>query len=158
MFLTASLALLALSACAGDESPDPGREAVDVPVESPDPGPDAVDVPVRQIYDISPGPYEEGSYSYVRVEGLDGDELIEKRFTQEARKIGKLRFLSTMTLRLDPGSYRLVSFQRPCDGNCEVLDPPTDQCSREIVVVRGPVEATITVRPSEGCSVAIEQQ
>jgi hypothetical protein len=62
-----------------------------------------------------------------------------------------------MTLRLDPGSYRFVSFQRPCDGNCDILDPPTDKCSREIVVVRDrPVEATITVRPSEGCSVEVE--
>jgi hypothetical protein len=139
----ASLALLALSACAGDESPDPG--------------PDAVDLPVRQIYDMSQGGYFEGSYSYVRVENLDGDELIEKRFTEDAGKLDELRFLSTMTLRIDPGSYRLVSFQRPCSGDCGHLDPPTDECSREIVVVRGrPVEATITVRPGEGCAVEVE--
>jgi hypothetical protein len=139
----ASLALLALSACAGDESPDPG--------------PDAVDLPVRQIYDMSQGGYFEGSYSYVRVENLDGDELMEERFPQEGRKLGELRFLFAMTLRIDPGSYRLVSFQRPCSGDCGHLDPPTDECSREIVVVRGrPVEATITVRPGEGCSVEVE--
>jgi hypothetical protein len=139
----ASFALLALSACAGDESPDPG--------------PDAVDVPVRQIYDMSQGGYIEGSYSYVRVENLDGEEPIQKRFPVEARKLGELRFLSTMTLRLGPGSYRLVSFQRPCDGNCGILDPPTDECSREIVVVRDrPVEATIAVRPGEGCSIEVE--
>ena len=144
-FLTASLAVLALSACAGNEGPDPG--------------PGAVDVSVRQIYDMSQGAYFEGSYSYVRVENLDGDELIEKRFTQAARKLDELRFLSTMTLRIDPGSYRLVSFQRPCDGNCGSLDPPTDECSREIVIVRDrPVEATITVRLGEGCSVEVEEQ
>jgi hypothetical protein len=142
MLLLASVALIALSACANEQSPDPGR--------------DAVDVPIRQIYDMSQGGYEEGSYSYVRIGNLDGDELIEKRFTQDARKIGKLRFLSTMTLRLDPGSYRLVSFQRPCDGNCSVLDPPTDTCSREIVVLRDrPVRVRITVRPGAGCTVTI---
>jgi hypothetical protein len=54
VFLTAPLALRALSASAGGESPDPG--------------PDAVDVPVRQIYDMSEGGYFEGSYSYVRIE------------------------------------------------------------------------------------------
>src|SRR5262245_24041114 len=142
MLLLASVALIALSACANGQSPDPGRGAVDVPI--------------RQIYDMSQGGYEEGSYSYVRIENLDGDELIERRFTQEPRKIGKLRFLSTMTLRLDPGSYRLVSFQRPCDVNCSVLDPATDRCSREIVASRDrPVRARITVRPGAGCTVTI---
>jgi hypothetical protein len=68
-FLTASLAVLALSACQGDES----RDAVD------DASQDAVAVRIRQIYDVSEGMYVEGSYSYVRVENLDGDKLIEKR-------------------------------------------------------------------------------
>jgi hypothetical protein len=140
----ASLALLALSACAGDESPDPG--------------PDAVDVSVRQIYDMSQGGYFEGSYSYVRVESLAGEKVIEKRFL-EGEKLGPLRFLSTTTVRLAPGSYRLVSFQRPCSGNCGLLDPPTDKCSREMVVAPDrSVEATITVRPGEGCSVEVEWQ
>jgi hypothetical protein len=144
-FLTASLVLVAVSACAGRESPDPG--------------PDAVDVPVRQIYDVSQGGYTEGSYSYVRVEDLDGDEQIEKRFSLEGRKLGPLRFLSALTLRLDPGSYRLVSFQRPCDGGCDSLDPPTDECSRTVVVTAGrSVAVTITVRPGEGCSVEVEEQ
>jgi hypothetical protein len=141
------LVLLLLSACAGDDPPDPG--------------PDAVDVSVRQIYDMSQGTYIEGAYSYIRVEKLDGSEPIEKQFTQEGRKLDELRLLSTITLRIDPGSYRLVSFQRPCNANCANanLGPPTDECSREFVVVRGrPVEATITVRPGEGCSVEVEQQ
>ena len=138
----ASLALLALSACARDESPDPG--------------PDAVDVPVRQIYDMSQGGYFEGSYSYVRVESLAGEKVIEKRLL-EGEKFGPLRFLSTTTVRLAPGSYRLVSFQRPCSGNCGFLDPPTDTCSREMVVAPDrSVEATVTVRPGEGCSVEVE--
>jgi hypothetical protein len=141
----ASLALLASSACAGDKRPDPA--------------PDAVEVPVRQIYDMSQGGYIEGSYSYVRVESLAGDKVIEKRFPLEVEKLGPLRFLSTTTVRLAPGSYRLVSFQRPCSGNCGLLDPPTDKCSREMVVAPDrSVEATITVRPGEGCSVEVEQQ
>jgi hypothetical protein len=141
----APLVLLALSACAGDDAPEPG--------------PDAVDVSVRQIYDMSEGAYIEGTYSYVRVESVDGNELMEKRFTEEGRKLGELRLLSTMTLRLEPGSYRLVSFQRPCGGSCENLDPPTDECSHEILVTRDrPVEATITVLPGQGCSVKAKQQ
>jgi hypothetical protein len=58
MLLLASVSLIALSACAKGQSPDSGR--------------DAVDVPVRQIYDMSQGGYEEGSYSYVRIENLYG--------------------------------------------------------------------------------------
>jgi hypothetical protein len=142
-FLTVSLAVLALSACAGGESPDPG--------------PDAVDIPVRQIYDVSQGAYFEGSYSYVRIENLDGDKLIEKRFSLEGRELGPGRFLSAMTLRLEPGSYRLVSFQRPCDGGCDSLDSPTDECSHDVVVTAGrSVAVTITVRPGENCSVEVE--
>ena len=62
-----------------------------------------------------------------------------------------------MTLRLDPGSYRLVSFQRPCSASCDTLDPPTDACSRNVVVTAGrSVAVTITLRPAEGCSVEVE--
>ncbi len=141
--MIASLALIALSACMGGKSPDPD--------------PDAVDVPVRQIYDVSKdGIPAEGSYSHVRIENLDGDKVMEKRFPLDGQKLSELRFLSTMTLRLDPGSYRLAIFQRYCDGSCDNLGRPEDECSREIVVVRDrPLRATIAVRPGEGCTVTI---
>ena len=91
------------------------------------------------------GGYIEGSYSYVRV------ERNEKNVVQARLKGGKT--LET-TLRLDPGSYRLVSFQRPCDGNCGYLDPPTDECSREIEVTAGGlVEAIVRLSPEEGCTI-----
>ena len=35
-----------------------------------------------------------------------------------------------MKRRLSPGRYRVISYQRPCDGNCGLLDPPTDRCAR----------------------------
>jgi hypothetical protein len=109
-----SLALLAccatlLPACGGYE---PGEHAV------------AVSVYVAE-YDVSHGLYAEGSYSYVRVERLDGEELLEERLEQEGAR-----------LRLDPGAYRFASFQRPCDGNCESLDPPEAECERVIRVER----------------------
>ena len=106
---------------------------------------------------MSEGAYFEGSYSYVRVEDLDGEKLIEERLPLEGEKVGELRFLSRTTLRIDPGSYRLESFQRPCDGNCDSLDPPTDMCSSEIAVARDrAVQVAITVRPGEGCTVETE--
>jgi hypothetical protein len=59
-----------------------------------------------------------------------GDELLKERLEQ-----GEARF------RLDPEAYRFVSFQRPCNGNCESLDPPEAECER---VIR--VERTMEVR------------
>jgi len=88
--------------------------------------------------------YIEGSYSYVRV------EQDEKKVVQVRLKGRKLE----ATVRLEPGSYRLVSFQRPCDGNCGLLDPPTDRCSSEIEAKAGAlVEATVRLSPGEGCTI-----
>lgn len=89
--------------------------------------------------------YIEGSYSYVRL------EQGEKNVVQVRLKGGKT---PETTLRLDPGSYRLVSYQRPCDGNCGYLDPPTDQCSREIEAKAGAlVEAWVRLSPGDGCTI-----
>ena len=89
--------------------------------------------------------YIEGSYSYVRVE-QDEKKVVQVRL--------KGRKTVETTVRLEPGSYRLVSFQRPCDGNCGLLDPPTDQCSSEIEAKAGArVEATVRLTPGEGCTI-----
>ena len=61
------------------------------------------------------------------------------------------------TLRLDPGAYRLVSFQRPCDGNCGIVDPPTDRCSGDIdAKADARVEATVRLSPGDGCTIAAD--
>ena len=89
--------------------------------------------------------YIEGSYSYVRVE-QDEKNVVQVRL--KGRKVPEA------TVRLEPGSYRLVSFQRPCDGNCGYLDPPTDQCRSEIEAKAGVlVEATVRLSPGEGCTI-----
>jgi hypothetical protein len=153
--LAASIVLLALAACQGDDSPD----AVDHP--SPDttspPSPDAaVSVRLRQIYDMSQGGPIHGSLSYVRAESLDGDEAIEKRFGKDWDQLSPGRFLARTALRLAPGSYRLVSFQRVCDNLCTNPFPPSDECSHTIVVVPDRrVAATIKVRAGEGCAIRV---
>ena len=92
--------------------------------------------------------YIEGSYSYVRV------EQDEKKVVQVRLKGGKTL---EATLRLVPGSYRLVSFQRPCDGNCGLLDPPTDRCSRAFEAKAGGLlEATVRLSPGKGCTIAAD--
>jgi len=113
------------------------------------PGTNAVDVQVRQVMDVSQSAYVEGSYSYIRVENTNGDKLLEERLPEATGH--SPTFVSETVLRLDPGEYRFVSFQRTCDGNCGSLDPPSDDCG-EIVRVGELVDLTVTVRPGEGCT------
>ncbi len=104
-----------------------------------------MDVRVRQALDDTGGLYAEGSYSYVRIEELDGEKLVEARLPN---MVGRTR------LRLDPGDYRLISFQRPCNGNCGDLDSPTDQCDRAIHVQPGsPLQFVVTLSPGDGCTI-----
>ena len=112
-----------------------------------EPGPDAVDVRVVLKYDVSEGAYIEGSISYIRVERLDGELVFERPLSRSTDHIG-----------LDPGEYRLISFQRPCEGNCGSLDPPTDRCERRIRVTANPkLTVRITARPTETCEIELVQ-
>jgi hypothetical protein len=91
--------------------------------------------------------YIEGSIGFVRIENLLGRRIAQKNF----RNAKELRFFA-----LRPGRYRMVSFQRPCDGNCGVLDPPTDKCSKLVKIQgRATVKATVVVRPSAGCTIRL---
>ncbi len=60
----------------------------------------------------------EGAYSYVRIEDQNGHKVTEQRVQSERN----------VEIPLDPGAYRLVSYQRTCDGNCSILDPASDSC------------------------------
>jgi hypothetical protein len=87
--------------------------------------------------------YVEGSYSYVRVEH-GGDTVQELRLEGDKASV-----------RLEPGTYRLVSFQRPCDGNCSFLDPPTDECSREIeIAADAELHELVRLTPGSGCTIS----
>ena len=66
----------------------------------------------------------------MRVRGVRGKLVVAKR-------VNRPRF--RMQRRLAPGRYKVISYQRPCDGNCGTLDPPTDRCARHVhVLVRRP--------------------
>ena len=92
------------------------------------------------------GPYIEGSVSYLRVRDARGALVID-----ESAGPG-LRW--RVRRRLPAGRYRLTSFERPCDGNCSVLDPPTDRCSRRITIIaHGRTGVRAVVRPGRGCSI-----
>jgi len=107
--------------------------------------PDAGELRVEQEF-AGNAAYAEGSYSYVRIEEDDGDEVSEKRLDDVPRP--------TWTTHLEPGSYRLISYQRPCAGDCSTLDPPTDRCEKLFHVARrGRIAAAIRVSPGEGCTI-----
>ncbi len=101
---------------------------------------------LRESIDRSRGLYVEGSVSYVRVLGIRGRLVV-------ARRVRKPRF--RMQRRLPPGRYRVISYQRPCDGNCGLLDPPTDRCARPVQILSGGLtEVAVRVRPGRGCTMS----
>jgi len=101
---------------------------------------------VRQGLVPGSGLYIEGSLSYVRVE-RDGQLVRQVRLVKPSA-----------TISLVPGSYRLVSFQRPCEPSCSgSLDPPTDRCSEAFDAAPGElVEATVRLSPGQGCTIAFD--
>jgi hypothetical protein len=111
---------------------------------------DAVELSVFQVWDESVGLYVEGARSFIAVETPAGDELLELELTPTARG-------AEQAVRLDPGDYRLLSWQRPSAGGGDVYDPPTDRCSAPFTVAAGtPVVARIEVRAAQGCTIAFE--
>lgn len=98
--------------------------------------------------DSSRGTYIEGSVSYLRLRHRGRVVLRRSKFG------------GAIDLRLHPraGLYRIVSFQRPCDGNCSVLDPPTDRCSKRVSVYEGERSTVHAVtRPGSGCTIRVSE-
>jgi D-alanyl-D-alanine dipeptidase len=107
----------------------------------------AADAPGTLDYRQSfvPGrPYVEGAVSYVRVRDAKGDVVVRRRVRHKPG--------FRLVRKLPPGRYGVTSYQRPCDGNCGTLDPPTDRCSRRMRVLSGGLtDMRVTVRPGRGC-------
>jgi hypothetical protein len=97
----------------------------------------------RERLDASRGVYTEGSISFVRVRDARGAVVVRRRTARP-------RF--RMRRKLPPGRYRVVSYQRPCAGNCTLLDPPVDRCARRVRVLSGGrTEVRVTARPGRPC-------
>ena len=95
--------------------------------------------------------YIEGSIGYLRVVDADTDIVVRK---------GRVRTAAPGTTRrtfkrfLRPGRYRIVSYQRPCDGNCGYLDGATEHCETTIELHdAGPRRLTLEITPGAGCRV-----
>jgi hypothetical protein len=64
-----------------------------------------------------------------------------------------------LTLQVQPGAYRLVSWQRLCDGNCGTLDPPSQHCAR-LITLRPGDQLTAAIRvnfASSGCVIVLRR-
>ena len=83
------------------------------------PAPAASPGKVRVDYALTGALFIEGSYTYMRIETRSGKLVLKRQFTGGERKFDA---------KLKPGRYVLVTYERPCDGNCNYLDPPTARC------------------------------
>ena len=91
--------------------------------------------------------YTEGSRSYLSVNAKAGGRDRVGYFITHPND-------PVYTKRLAAGTYRLDSWQRPCDGNCSLLDPATDRCHRTITLAPQTTAVyTIELTPGHGCRI-----
>ena len=104
---------------------------------------------VREL--LPPAPlYVEGSVSSLKVQATqDGDAVFDGRVTNGIEARGEDNVLDR---RVEPGEYRVISYQRACQGTCAYLDPPTDRCEATMLV-HAVLSLTATVVPLQrgGC-------
>ena len=136
--LLVTAALAALAGCGTAEAPS-GAEP-------------AAHLVVREVLPLQPR-YIEGSLSYLRVEAVGGEAVVDGPATDGTQVRGRDPLLERP---LPAGEYRLVSHQRPCQGNCSFLDPPTDRCERTVRLEPGAtVTATVVLAQEGGCEVRL---
>jgi hypothetical protein len=135
LVLSALVAVLATSGCGQTET------------ESPEAAPSPATLNVRQVLDPSGPLYIEGSLGYVRLEDAGGLRVFEKQLDPEKPALSQA---------VPAGEYVLKSWQRPCNGNCGYLSPPSDRCQSQLSLpAGGAVRATITLKPGSGCAIEV---
>jgi hypothetical protein len=125
-----AVASLALTACGGQER----RPAAEQP---------SGELRIAEVH-VPGAPFPiEGEFSYVRAEGGDGAPA-ERRLDPDG----------TLRLRLAAGRYALSVWHRTCDGNCELLDPPSDRCEQTLDLAADEVvQLTIENTPGSPCRI-----
>jgi len=96
--------------------------------------------------------YKEGTVAFLRIERLRSRTLvIDGPVTGRGFVRGRTPLFDRS---LAPGAYRLVSYQRPCDGNCGYLDPPTARCEATVELEAGDIRTvTVVLDVHGGCRV-----
>jgi hypothetical protein len=108
-----------------------------------------------------PNPIDTASFHYVRVLGSDGKTVVTRRLSYPTKD----EPVSHVALQLDPGNYRLIFFERDCNGpavltpggdvGCESLEQPSLRCEYALEVGEGETVALVArvVRPSNNCEI-----
>lgn len=98
------------------------------------------------------GEYDGKVVHVVRVERPDGKLVLEKILGPDR----------TLSAPLDPGEYRVLSYQRPCKGECATdltspkLGQPTDICGAKFSITgTAATRATVKLTPHEGCAITL---
>jgi hypothetical protein len=86
----------------------------------------------------------EGSWGYLRVTASDA-LIDEKRLVERA----------STSIRLASGSYELISFTRPCNGNCGNPGAPRDECRLSVTLAAGETLTLDRVRAGATCTLKI---
>jgi hypothetical protein len=87
--------------------------------------------------------YFEGALGYLRV--TSSDALIDEKRLEGA----------SSSIRLAPGSYELISYSRPCNGNCSNPDAPRDECRLSVTLAAGETLTLDRVRTGATCTLNI---
>jgi hypothetical protein len=101
------------------------------------------------------GFFTEGAFAYMKLKSAGGP-VITERLLRDTRIL-----LPLLRQRLPAGGYRLVSYQRPCEGACprrgeRGLDPPTLRCEASVEIAAGEtVTALVRPRAGHGCRIVI---
>jgi hypothetical protein len=123
------------------------------PVAAADEGATTGTIAVRQTVQCC---YREGSVSYVAINQV-GNDLIAAKALRPLAGLDPILLIET---ELGPGTYVVTSFQRPCDGNCDVLNAPIDRCDSEPLELHEgeTISVLVSVVPFGGCSISVETQ
>jgi hypothetical protein len=91
--------------------------------------------------------YIEGAVWFTRIERSDGSVAATARVAPGEAQ--------TFSRTLEPGTYTLDTFQRPCEGSCSAaLDPPTDHCATDLELEPGrTLGVTVHVTPGSDCEI-----
>lgn len=82
---------------------------------------------VREHVQESDGIYFEGYVSFLRLRNVgSGRVAIDRTFNGEVH----------LDAEVPLGHYRLIRYIRPCDANCDFLDPKTERCAIGVRVTR----------------------
>jgi hypothetical protein len=142
--IAAPLLALAIGACGGGDEERPAEPARE---------------PGRLVVEKSLAGgvlFIEGSVTQLRIAGEDGREVLDELRPVETHDT------PLFDRRLPEGTYRLAAVERPCEGNCTLLDPPVEDTRCQLVVSVGAGRTTRVAlvlriagdRPRSDCSVS----